>query len=46
MKTAMYNAGYRYYVYVGPGSISYFETLPEAQEYAESTGGTIGEVDA
>lgn len=43
--TSMYNAGYRYYVYVGPGNISYFKTLVEASDYQQNMGGTIGEVE-
>lgn len=44
MATSMYKAGYRYYVYVGPGAISYFRTLSEAKEYQQQMGGEIGEV--
>jgi len=42
--TTMYNNGFRYYVYVSPGNISYFQTLPEAQDCATETSGRIGEV--
>lgn len=42
--TSMYNAGYRFYVYDGPGMINYFYTLEAAQEYADKSGGRIGEV--
>ena len=42
--TTRYNDGYRYYVYVGPGNISYFQELAKAQEYAKKTDGAIGEV--
>jgi len=42
--TSMYYAGYRYYVFVCSGVIQYFETVEEAQEYVELTGGQIGEV--
>jgi hypothetical protein len=27
--------GYDYYVYLGPGNISYFRTYEEAKEYAD-----------
>lgn len=40
----MYNSGYRYYVYVAPGVIEYFETIEEAQNFAQETGGLIGEM--
>ncbi len=45
LHTSKYNDGYRYYVYDGPGMISYFRTLAEATAYAEESGGRIGEVE-
>jgi hypothetical protein len=42
--TSMYNAGYRYYVYVGPGDIRYFRTINEANDCVDETGGNLGEV--
>jgi hypothetical protein len=43
--TAMYVLGYRWYVYLGPGSIHYFRTFEEAQRCADENDGRIGEVD-
>jgi hypothetical protein len=42
--TSMYNNGYRYYVYLGPGNINYFTTYREALIFAEDNGGDIKEV--
>ena len=42
--TTMYELGYRFYVYVGPGNIEYFKTLDAAISYHDEMGGTIGEV--
>lgn len=43
--TAMYYAGYQYYVYAGPGMITYWRTLADAHDWAQAHGGTIGIVD-
>jgi hypothetical protein len=36
--------GYKYYVYVGPGRIEYFEDLEEAQECARKYGAEVEEM--
>lgn len=35
METYMKTQGYRYYVYIGPGNISYFCDYESAKEYAD-----------
>ena len=35
---------YKFYVYVGPGYIRYFDDLGEAQEFARETGSEVKEV--
>lgn len=44
-ETCMKRQGYKYYVYSGPGNISYFETLEEAEDYAEEVEATVKKVD-
>ena len=44
-KTFMERQGYKYYVYVSPGNISYFYSYPVAQEYAESVGAVVKSMD-
>ena len=33
--TSMYNAGYRYYIFVCSGNIHYFKTLQEAESWRQ-----------
>ena len=42
--TSKYLDGYRFYVYVSPGHIEYFETIQGAQDYKDEFGVTIGNV--
>lgn len=42
--TWKYEQGYRYYVYLGPGHIEYFEDLESAQECAEKNGAEVEEM--
>jgi hypothetical protein len=40
----MKDQGFNFYVYLGPGNISYFYTREEAEDFAESNGAEVQEV--
>ena len=43
--TAKHNKGYRFYVYISPGNISYFRLYENARDYADKNGvNTVGVV--
>jgi len=45
IETTMKKAGYKYYVYLGPGRIEYFFEFDAAQAYADVYNAQVSEVD-